>query len=178
MSEKQTKVIDEIRQDLNNARAALAFGLDLNDNLINGIWRFFTDVEINVPLAIMPLEKKERTDLARGILDEMDEIMAKIKDAYAQANDDAAIEKIHRGPLGLKVDSLWKELAGCYAEIVNNEIPQLPDHVKDAVAQSIVEELARNFDATEDEIMQRIRTDSSIRMLFRRTGINPDDIIS
>lgn len=176
MAKSDIKLIDSIRQDINNARAVIAFGLDLNDTIINGIWRFFSDVEINVPLSVMPLEKNERIDLARGILDEMDETMLLIREAYEASRSDEEIDQIHRGPLAKKVDSLWKELAGCYAEIVNEEIPVLPEHLKKVVAESMVEELAARFDVSESDMLERIRQDSSLRMLFRRTGINPDDL--
>lgn len=176
MAKSDTKLIDDIRQDINNARAVIAFGLDLNDTIINGIWRYFSDVEINVPLSVMPLEKNERIELARGILDEMDEIMLQIRGLYESASSEEEIAKIHRGPLADKVDRLWKELAGCYAEIVNEEIPVLPEHLRKVVAESMVQELADRFDISESDMLEKIRHDSSLRMMFRRTGINPDEL--
>lgn len=177
MAESQTNIIDAIRQDIVNARTIVDSGLDLNDTIINGIWRHFSDVEIYVPLASMDLRPEERVNLAQGILQEMDEAMGKIREGYAKAASEEELESIHKGPLGQKVDSLFKELAGCYAEIINQEIPQLPENMKQVVAESLVAELAQRFDTTEDEIVNQVRHDSSLRMLFRRTGLNPDDLL-
>jgi hypothetical protein len=176
LAEAETKVIDTIRQDVQNARAVIENGLDLNDTMINGIWRHFADVEILVPLASMELRSEEKLSLASGILQEMDEVLAKIREGYAKATTDEELTAIHKGALGMKVDSLWKELAGCYAELINDEIPDLPENMKKAVAESLVSELAHRFDTTEDEIVDRIKHDSTLRMMFRRTGINPDEI--
>jgi len=177
LAKSKTDIIDMIRVDIQNSRAALNYGLELNDTLINGVWRHFTDVEILVPLATMELHPDERKTLASNILEEMDNTMAEIRGEYAKAETSEEIDRIHNGPLGQKVDSLWKELAGCYAEIINEEIPQLPDHVKKIVAESLVAELANRFDTTEEEIVDRIQHDSALRMMFRRTGIDPDEVV-
>lgn len=176
MADSETKVIDFIKQDIAIARAVIENGLDLNDTIINGVWRHFTDVEIFVPLASMDLRPEERINLAKGILEEMDEVLTQIRDGYKKAETEEDLKAIHRGPLGTKVDNLWKEFAGCYAELINAEIPQLPEHMKKVVAESLVSELAHRFDTTEDDIIERIQRDSTLRMMFRRTGINPDEI--
>ncbi len=176
MAKQQSEIIREIRQNIQNGRAAIAYGLDLNDVLVNGIWRYFSDVEIYVPLQVMPMTADERKSLAGSILEEMDTTMSDIEKLFDSAASEEELDKISSGPLGRKVDNLWKELAGCYAEIINDEIPQLPESMKEAIAESMVEELAARYDTSREDIVRQIRKDSSLRMLFRRTGINPDEI--
>lgn len=177
MTKSDSNIIKEIRHNLQIGRATLEYGVDINDAVINGIWRYFSDVEIFVPLPVMPLEGKERMALAAIILQDMDETMLKIEKKFEKASSEKELDKISNGPLGERVDSLWKELAGCYAELINQEIPKLPEHVKEAVAESMVEELAARFETSPEDMIQQIRQDSTLRMLFRRTGLNPDEIV-
>jgi hypothetical protein len=167
--------ITPIRADLAVLGAVLDADVEVTDQVINGVWRWFQDIEIAVPLPVMDLTSDERRTLATTILIEMDDLFAGLEDLCEgkSAKSQAAVAKT---PEADRVNNLWKELAGCYAELVNDEIPELPESLRASIIESMLEDLADRFGITEDAVRTRVRTDSSLRMMLRMNGLNPDDL--
>ena len=173
---EQENIITTIRKDVKVALVVAEAGLTLTSPIVKSLWHWFQDVEIAVPLPIMPINEQEQLSLTKDILKEMDEQFAMLE---AKAN-----ESILQGfdfdgpgsPEGKKVDALWKELTGCYAALVNEEVPIIPRQMQEMVASVIVEEMTRKYDISEEEARHRLKTVSHLRMMLRMSGVNPDDV--
>lgn len=157
-------------------RAVLAAGVTPTDKVITGVWRWFQDVEVNVPLPIMPMDDDERASIATAIAEEMDTILAELEAVCAGKSDSEQSDVTENHALVAPLNNLWKELAGCYADLINDEVPILPAALRAMIVESILEELAEKNDCDEAEIRRRVRTDQSLRMMLRMNGINPDEL--
>lgn len=167
-------IITVIRTDIKVAKAVANADLELTPAIINSIWKWFQDVEILVPLDIMPISSEERILLTKDILTEMDDnfiiLEQKVQEALAKGEDFDGPSS----PEGKKVDALWKELAGCYASVVNEEVPDLPESIKRIVAETFVTEVADKYDLSTEDAVDKILGDSKLRMMLRMSGIDPD----
>lgn len=170
MAENTTTII---RRDIQAFKAVVDANVSVTDAIVNSLWRWFGDVEIPVPLPVMPLSDEERIQITKDILGEMDESFARLEkiESHGAKSDD-----LRRHEDGQQVDRLWRELAGVYAELVNEEVPSLPEEIKQQIQERIVSDLSEQFGVSEDEVLQQIRTDSSLRMRLRMAGISPDQI--
>ncbi len=169
-------IITVIRKDVKIALLVSEAGLTLTPSLVKSLWHWFQDVEIAVPLPVMPITEQEQVSLSSDILREMDTHFAVLEENAEKA---LASGEDFDGPAsaeGRKVDALWKELAGCYASIVNEEVPVLPLQMQEMVGSMIVEEVSRKYDISEDEARDKIRSESHLRMMLRMSGVNPDNI--
>jgi hypothetical protein len=164
-----------IRGDLAVFRAILSAGLAVNDSVLKGIWRWFSDVELMVPLPVMELTEAERSTLAWDIVAEMDELFAELESSAACAAGDA-LPVLAGTEHGRRVNLLWKELAGCYPLLINAEIPVLPPRVRAVLEGRIVHSLAEQYQVDEAEVRRRLRTDEMLRMTIRMAGLDPDRI--
>ena len=169
-------IITVIRKDIKVAKAVANADLELTPAIINSVWKWFQDVEILVPLDIMPISETERVSLTKDILNEMDEhfiiLEQKVAEALAAGQDFDG----PNSPEGKKVDALWKELAGCYASYINDEVPDLPVGIQRLVAESIVKEVADKYDLSEEDAISKILSDSKLRMMLRMSGIDPESL--
>lgn len=172
---RHTNIITPIREDIAVFRAVLAAGLQPTDMVLNGVWRWFHDVEIAVPLPVMDLSDTERASLAHDIITEMDTVFASLE-AQCAGKSLRRQNALTSSPEALQVNALWKELAGCFAELVNEEIPEIPEEIRAHVYASMVSDLAEKYGIDEDELRGRIRSDEPLRMMFRLNGLNPDEI--
>lgn len=169
-------IITVIRKDIKVAKAVANADLELTPAIVNSIWKWFQDVEILVPLDIMPISEEERISLTKDILVEMDEHFVILEQKVAEA---IALGQEFDGPNspeGKKVDALWKELAGCYASYINDEVPDLPEGIQRLVAETIVKEVADKYGISEDDAISKILNDSKLRMMLRMSGIDPDSL--
>lgn len=166
--------ITHIRKDIRTLKAVVAADVEVTDVVLDGVWRWFSDVELAVPLQVMELSDSERSLLATEIIAEMDACFSRLEKMASKPNVD--LDMLAHTSDGRQVDLLWKELAGVYADLINDEVPELPEELKQEIHERIVEELSEQFGVTEDEIRHKIRTDSSLRMRLRMSGLSPDQI--
>lgn len=169
-------IITVIRKDVKIALLVAEAGMTLTSPIVKSLWHWFQDVEIAVPLPIMPITETEQINLSREILKEMDAHFTVLE---KKANEAIANGSTFDGPAsneGRKVDALWKELAGCYAILINSEVPVLPPQMQEMVSSMIVEEMTRKYDISEDEARDRLRSEAHLRMMLRMSGVNPDNI--
>lgn len=169
-------IITVIRKDVKIALLASEAGLTLTPSLVKSLWHWFQDVEIAVPLPIMPITEQEQISLSTDILREMDGLFAILEEKAEVALKSGEVLDGPSSPEGKKVDALWKELAGCYASIVNEEVPVLPLQMQEMVGSMIVEEISRKYNISEDEARDKLRSESHLRMMLRIAGVNPDNI--
>lgn len=169
-------IITVIRKDIKVAKAVANADLELTSGIINSIWKWFQDVEILVPLPIMEISEEERISLTKDILIEMDDQFMILEQKVAEAIGVGQDFDGPDSPEGRKVDALWKELAGCYASYINAEVPDLPEGIQRLVAETIVKEIADKYDLSEDDAVDKILSDSKLRMMLRMSGIDPDSL--
>lgn len=169
-------IITVIRKDVKIALLVAEAGITLTSPILKSLWHWFQDVEIAVPLPIMPITEEEQISLSRDILREMDAHFAVLEANAEEAITNGTTFDGPASPEGKKVDALWKELAGCYSSLINEEVPIIPPQMQEMVASMIVEELTRKYDISEDEARHRLRTESNLRMMLRMSGVNPDNI--
>lgn len=172
----ENNIITTIRKDVQIALLVADAGLTLTPPILKSLWHWFQDVEIAVPLPIMPITEEEQISLSRDILKEMEALFAVLEEKAEIAISQGEDFDGPASPEGKKVDALWKELAGCYAELVNAEVPVIPVQMQDMVAAMIVDEMTRKYDISEDEARYRLRTESHLRMMLRMSGVDPDNI--
>ncbi len=165
--------ITAIREDLAVFRAVLAAGIKPTSLVIESIWRWFHDIELIVPLGDMNLGAVERAELASQIVEEMDAVFAKLESQVELlAAED--LYDLRSGPEAEMVNNLWRELAGCYADMVNAVIPVLPTDLKEALEAEVVANLVQRFETDEDQVRFQVKTDGAIRMMIRLAGLDPD----
>lgn len=143
--------------------------------VIGGIWRWFFDVELILPLPVMSMEDDERNRLGKEIASEMVEAFERIAKYRAAAESIKLPFRVSPEDAAI-VDNLWRELAGCYAEQVNRQVPtvEMDEEEAESFYGSFVSRTADMFDVSEDEIREALRTDSSFRMMLRLQGYDPD----
>lgn len=168
--------ISEIRNDVAALALVQASGLTVTDAVFMGVWRWFRDVELVVPLPVLVTEPEERQSLAALITAEMDDVMSRLEPLFGVAETDEEKDVLAQSADGQALDNLFRELAGVYAELVNDEVPVLPAMLKEALQEGLIENLADRLDADEYEIRARLKTDSRLRMMVRMSGLDPDAI--
>ena len=82
-----THTIVLTRADVAAALAVSRAGLDLTRAVFRGVWGWFPDVELVVPLNTVVLDGEERRTLTAAILSEMDDVFAGLQ-AEADAGGD------------------------------------------------------------------------------------------
>lgn len=167
--------ITPILNDVRTMRAVIDAGVPVNDMVLRGVWRSFFDVELNLPLPVMPLSKSERNNLAKDIIHEMEARFGELEE-LAEGLDEEAQFALGSTDEAKRINSLWRELAGVYAEQVNEQVPVIPAALKEIITARLISDMAEKFGVDEDDIRKKIRTESTLRMMLRMQGINPDEL--
>jgi hypothetical protein len=171
--------IQAVRKDVAVFRACVSSGVEINDNVLNGLWRAYIDVD--VPLPLKPFtdwvqgkdgQLGERDKLVLNILEEMDTGLAKIEEVAKKS--DFNPEEMSKSPEAQAVNALWRELVGCYAELANREIQEVPDEYKEEIIRGIIENLTQGMGMTLHEAKNEFKVNNSLRLSLRKSGINPD----
>lgn len=168
-------MISKIRKDLAVLRLVIENDLPVTDSTIKGLWQWFPDVELVLPLPIMPLTDEQRKEVSINILNDMDEAFAHIEKNFSELVE--ADEKGIETKEETLVNNLWRELAGCYAETINAEVPQLPEEIKETLGRGMYETLVNGFGGDEDMLSYKLQNDSTLRMMIRMAGLDPDLLI-
>lgn len=168
-----THTIVLTRADVAAALAVSRAGLDLTRAVFRGVWGWFPDVELVVPLNTVVLDGEERRTLTAAILSEMDDVFAGLQ---AEADAGGDVDELAAGPGGQRVNGLFRELAGCWPELVNSEVEVLPDAVRVQVQAEFVANAAEQMGVPEEEVRFQLRTNTTLRMSLRMNGLDPDAI--
>lgn len=169
--------ITPILHDVKIMRAVIDAGVPISDMVLRGVWRSFLDVELNLPLPVMPLTDAERQKLAAEIIHEMEALFTELEE-LAEGLEEEAQHALGSTDEAKRINSLWRELAGVYAEHVNDQVPVIPEALKELITSRIIADMAEKFGVDEDDIRAKIRTESTLRMMLRMQGIDPDDILN
>jgi hypothetical protein len=169
-------IITNIRRDVAVAKAVVNADLALTPAILKSLWVWFQDIEVAVPLPVMSITSGEQIAITRDILVEMDEHFLILEQKVTEAIKADVDFDGPASPEGKKVDLLWKELAGCYAADINKEVPILPEHMQEMITIAIVDEISRRYDISEEDARFRLRSEPSLRMMVRMSGLDPDNI--
>lgn len=183
-NEKDINPFSGVVDDLTVLRIVLADDGPVTDVVINGIFRWFVDVELELPLPVMQLGDKQRKALAHTIVEEMIENFAEATRLINEFGLDKFNEEVETlsevAPDQVKnLDNLWRELAGCYSQLLNKSVPKLEmsQQEEDELYSGFISKMAGDLDISEDEARDVVRNDSAFRLMLRRQGINPDRIL-
>lgn len=171
--DQDENIIPAIRDDVAAFKALVGAGLTITDSVLNGLWRWFRDVELIMPLGVMGMSRDERTKLSLLILEEMDEQFAVLERIWEQGSEEVR-DGIGELPEAAKVNALWRELAGVYAELINAEMRVLPAEMRAAIEAEGLSALAENFHMDEESLRSHVKSDPALRMMIRMNGLDPD----
>lgn len=173
MSEEN--LVARTKEDVAVFRAVVLAGLRPTSPVIHSLWRWFGNVDLALPLPLMPLEEKDRQGIAVSILDDLDIAL----DRYEERSNVTSIEDRHElnnGPETIIIDNMWKELAGLYAELLNKEVLTINDADKEEITAHIIENISEALGLDHEGTIQKIKTDPSLKLSLRMMGLNPDEI--
>lgn len=150
--------------------------ITVNETLLDTVAHWFENVEIKYPIAEMPLSGEEKIELAGAVADEMTSVVeAAIAEIEGGRGEDDVLARA-----SAKLDSLWRELAGVYAPVLNERFKRVAGRADaEEVLASInhmVSVMAKVSGEDEDVIRARMRKDEAIRAKLRQMGVDPDRI--
>jgi len=175
MSNEPISAVSKTKEDVAVFRAVVSAGLKPTSPLIHGLWRWFTNVDLVLPLPIMAIAPTERKNLALAILDDLDSAL----DKYEIKNLNTPVDKrneLNNGPEASYIDSMWKELAGVYADLFNKEVLTIKDEDKEMITSQIIESMSEAMGLDRDGVLNQIKTDPALKLSLRMIGLNPDEI--
>lgn len=166
---------EEPQDDLRVIDACIKQGVPVTPAVLDAAWGWFGDVEIILPIPEMGLAEEQRNALAAQVIDDIIVEFGKAAAKWEDAPDETPVKEIAPDEVE-KIDSLWRELAGCFAPVLNEMVPEVPDPLRERICSTMVENMAESFEVGEDEVREALRSDSSLRMSLRRQGIDPDTV--
>lgn len=161
--------------DVKVVQACLSTDTLVTEAVVDGVWRWFADVEIVLPLPIMGMKPQERDSIAKMIADDMLASFERAADLWDQTDGSQNPEEV--APQEIRtLNALWREFAGCYAELVNAQVPTvtMSDEESARFYDSFVSRTAEALGVSEEETREALRTDSAFRMMIRLQGFDPD----
>jgi hypothetical protein len=164
------------KDDVDTFNQVAKADIRINEHLLAMVAKWFNDVELNLPIAEMPMDEDERKALTVQITDEMIGALDTALAALArEADEDIVLTKAAED-----LDPLWRELAGLQARILNdiyrrNTTPETKAEVLEALS-NMIEHLVEMTGEDETKIRERVLKDAGVRRLLKRMGIEPDSI--
>lgn len=169
-----------VRESLVDVRTMLAVvdaGVPVSNRVLDGVWKWYLDVDLPLPLPDMQVPAQERAPLAHTILSEMVSELGKLDSRLAAMSpseyEDVDISAV---PEAAVVNGLWRELASLYAGQINSMVPSLPPEFYDTAVRAFRAGLCDQLELTPEELRKLVRSDAAMRLMLRRGGINPSDI--
>lgn len=175
MSEEN--LVTRTKEDVAVFRAVVSAGLRPTPPVIHSLWRWFSNVDLVLPLPVMSLGEKDRQGIALNILNDLDVAL----DKYGEKSNDTLpqdIGELNHGPETVLIDNMWKELAHLYADLLNKEVPNFSDEDKKEITADILESISEAFGLDREGVIQKIKTDPSLKLSLRMMGLSPEDIIN
>lgn len=164
------------QNDFSTFKNIVQANIAVNETLLDTVAHWFENVEIIYPIAEMPLSGEETIELGGSVAGEMTSVVeTAISEIQGGAGDDEVLERA-----SAKLDSLWRELAGVYAPVLNERFKRVAakadtsevlagiNHMVDVLVQMSGEE--------EDVVRVRMRKNAAVRAKLRLMGIDPDSI--
>ena len=175
MSSESNSLVSRTKEDVAVFRAVVSAGLTPTSPLIHGLWRWFSNVDLALPLPIMQIAPEERKNLALAILEDLDLALDKyeIKNLHTSVEDR---HELNNGPEAQHIDNMWKELAGVYADLLNKEVYKIDPKDKEEIASQIIDGMSEAFGLDRAGVLEKIKTDPSLRLSLRMSGLNPDEM--
>lgn len=166
------------KKDLAVFHAVVKAGIEPTTSVVVGLWHWFSNVDIAIPLPIMPLEEDERQSIALNVLEEMQVVADRLEVAIEKLLSDPEDrhEYFANSPDVATFDSLWRELASLYAHIINPQVRVMTEEEQEMVSESFIESAMNDFHIPRDEVIEQIKLDPSLKMRLRLLGVNPDRI--
>lgn len=169
-------LLQKTKDDVGTFSQVAKAGITINEHLLAMVAKWFNDVEIQLPIAEMPMDEEERATLTVQITEDM---LAALNEAIGSLNAEAD-EDIVLAKATEDLDPLWRELAGLQARILNeiyqhNTTPAATAEVVEAISNT-VERLVRMTGEDEESIRERMRNDANVRRFLKNLGIEPDAI--
>lgn len=168
-------VITKVKADTKVFEVVVKSGVPMTEAVLNAVWRWYIDVELYLPLPEMPMADQERLTLAQEILSEMEDILTVVENKFDTFTEEE-MENLANLPESQALNNLWRELAGVYAYLINEGVPTLSEEEQAAAHEHAVEMLHDSSGMDESEIRDRIRHDPTMRLMLRRSGLDPDKI--
>lgn len=163
--------ISEARADVHAFRALITTDTPMTMPVLNALWRWFLDVEIPLPIAAMTFTDDEHKNLTLDVLTELDKGFRTLE-ADAELNGD-----ITDTETVATLNALWRELAGLYANMINDSIPEMPEEMRALFEDNALQMIADSNGIDTDDAAREIRDNPVARMMLRRTGIDPDIVL-
>lgn len=174
------EVVSKSRLDVEAALALLHADVDMTFPVLAGIGRWFPDVPLTLPLAVMDLGGDERRNLGIAVLEEMADVF------------DGALVRLSSGEsvsteeLSEVLNPLWRELTGVFAPVLNEQFSVSGDaeaggSFRDLPEDERVEAAFRVIGALtgldEDAIRVQAKSSPRLRLLLTRLfGVDPDEL--
>lgn len=171
-------LFDGVNEDLNVLAACLDTQTKVTSGVLESIWFWFTDVDINIPLPVMELEPELRNNLARSIIEELQTELKAAEAIWTATGDEDLEEGVASEELD-RANNLWRELAGCFSEAVNELVPVVEFDTPEqeaAMYASLAEEIASSMDIRLEEVREYLSQNPGFRLVIRRSGLDPDRI--
>jgi len=173
------ELLDMMRKsqsDFSTFKSIIQAKIDVNETLLDTVANWFENVEIKYPICEMPLTDEERTEIAGNVCGEMTAaVEVAIKEIESGRDEEEVMPKVSS-----KLDSLWRELAGVYAPILNARFQRVATEVdaEEVLAniRQMVTMMATMSGDDEESVRARMRKDEAIRAKLRKLGIDPDTI--
>lgn len=156
--------------DLKVLKACIDTGTTPTFPVLNAVWRWFLDVEFALPIPVLDMPEASRETITRDVVAEMGDIFADF-DAKASSNPDF---DPNSDPTVHTLNALWRELAGLYAPLLNDSVETIPDEVLQAIYPHAIAQMAHMNDLNIEDAVNRVQNDPVLRMMMRRSGLDPD----
>lgn len=172
--------VEEFTGDVRVMKLCVEHDVPITGAVLESVWRWFPDVEIVLPIPVMPLTSGEWKTFTLDILGDLHDAsvtMGGLVDEQDKFDDDDIPDELsdRLAAQAAHLDMLWRELAGCLADKINATVPVYTEEEKRKAVASFLEQLSEELADSEEELLSFIRTDSRLRMYFRMNGLNPDD---
>ena len=170
--------LTKTKKDLAVFNVVVKAGLVPTDAVIEGLWHWFPNVEVALPLPIMPLKENERKKIASRILDEMLEVATRMENELntLPRDEESYSNYFQNSPDVTLIDNLWKELVGVYASLFNAYVRSLSKEDQARASEAFLEFMETNLEIDRKEAIEQIHTNPSLRMQLRMIGVDPDII--
>jgi len=166
---------EDVTDDLAVMKAVIMTETKMTSTVVNMVWRWFPDVELILPIPDMGIVGDEWKRLTETIVDEMIFTFDKAGVLWEANPDVEDVTEVAPEEV-LILDSLWRELAGCFAVLINEDIPQIPEVMAVEIYENAVEQLASAYEMDPEEVREAALNNVSFRTMLRRQGLDPDRV--
>lgn len=170
--------LTKTKKDLAVFNVVVKAGLTPTEAVIEGLWHWFPNVEVALPLPVMVLKEADRVRIASGVLDEMFEVATRMESDLnnIHRDEESYSDYFKNSPDVPLIDNLWKELVGVYASLFNSYVRRLSQEEQALASEAFLEFMENNLEIDRNEAITEIQTNPSLRMQLRMIGVDPDII--